>query len=218
MILVTGFEGYGGRSDNPSAALVAELDNSEIEGVAIHSRLLPVDLVKVRDIIPDLLASLKPEVVISFGLWPGEPVVRIERLAVNCADFELTDNAGLLAREPIVDGQQAAYFSTLPIDKIERALRDDGIPARLSNSAGSYLCNALMYTVLHECAKNHPKMRAGFLHLPYLPAQVAQLFDQIEEERVLEQHQRSDYASMELKTMVRAARTALRLSLKEQIS
>lgn len=218
MILVTGFEGYGGRSDNPSAALVAELDNTEIEGVAVHSRLLPVDLGKVRTIIPDLLASLRPEVVISFGLWPGEPVVRLERLAINCADFELTDNAGLLAREPVVDSQQAAHFSTLPIDKIERDLRDDGIPARRSNSAGSYLCNALMYITLQECAKNNPTARAGFIHLPYLPAQVAQLLDQIENERVVEQHQRFDYASMELGTMVRAARTALRLSLKEHSS
>lgn len=214
MILVTGFEGYGGRNDNPSAALVADLDKTEIEGVTVHSRLLPVDLEKVRSMIPDLLDSVKPDVIISFGLWPGEPVIRLERLAVNWADFELSDNAGLLAKEPVLEGQQAAYFSSLPIDKIERVLREEGIPARRSSSAGNYLCNALMYIILQKCEEQHPATRAGFIHLPYLPEQVAQLLNQIEDERSVEQHQRFDYASMDLETMVRAAKTALQLSLK----
>lgn len=216
MILVTGFEGYGGRQDNPSAAVVAELDKTEIDGVAVQGKLLPVDLCEVRKIVPALIDALKPEVIISFGLWPGEPVIRLERVALNCADFELTDNVGLHAKEPVIEGGKAAYYSSLPIDKIERALRDDGIPARRSASAGLYLCNATMYTVLDVCARRHPTTRAGFIHLPYLPGQVAQLLDEIEKERAVEQHQRFDYASMSLETMIRAAQAALKISLKAE--
>lgn len=216
MILVTGFEGYGGRKDNPSSSVVAELNGTVVKGVRIQGKLLPVDLASVRRGIPDLIDDLKPEIVISFGLWPGEQVVRLERVAINCADFELTDNTGLKAKEPVTEGGEAAFFTSLPIDHIERAIRDVGIPCRRSGSAGTYLCNATMYLALAACAQRHPSTRAGFIHLPYLPGQVAELLDQVAQESIVEQHQRFDYASMGLDSMVLAAQVALQETLKAQ--
>lgn len=216
MILVTGFEGYGGRKDNPSASVVAELDGADVEGMAVQGKLLPVDLASVRQAIPELIDELKPEIVVSFGLWPGEQVIRLERVAINCADFELSDNTGLKAKEPVIVGGETAFFTSLPIDEIERAIRDEGIPCRRSGSAGTYLCNATMYLALAACAQRHPSTRAGFIHLPYLPGQVAELLDQVAQESIVEQHQRFDYASMGRESMVQAARIALAATLKSQ--
>lgn len=214
MILITGFEGYGGRKDNPSASVVSELHGSNIDGEEVCGKLLPVDLVSIRQVIPALIDEFKPKVVISFGLWPGEQVVRLERVAINCADFEISDNKGLKAKEPVLGGGEAAYFTTLPIDAIERSVRDAGIPCRRSGSAGTYLCNATMYVSLAACAQRNPTARVGFIHLPYLPGQVAELLDQVAQESIVEQHQRSDYASMALESMVKAARIALASALK----
>ncbi len=216
MILITGFEGYGGRRGNPSASVVSELDGSTVGGEEVCGKLLPVDLASVRKLIPALIDEFKPKVVISFGLWPGEQVVRLERVAINCADFELSDNTGFIAKEPVLGGGEAAYFTTLPIDAIERSVRDAGLPCRRSGSAGTFLCNATMYVSLAACAQRHPSARVGFIHLPYLPGQVAELLDQVAQESIVEQHQRFDYASMSLESMVEAARIALASALKAQ--
>ena len=216
MILVTGFEGYGGRKDNPSASLVGALDGSCIDGVAVKGHLLPVDLAAVRQTIPDLIDDLKPEAVVSFGLWPGEPVVRLERVAINCADFELSDNLGMKAKEPVIENGANAFLSSLPIDEIERNVRNAGIPCRRSSSAGTFLCNATMYIALNALAHRKQTTPAGFIHLPYLPCQVAELLDAVARESILEQHQRSDYASMALETMAQAARIALATTMKVQ--
>jgi pyroglutamyl-peptidase len=128
-------------------------------------------------------------------------VVRLERVAVNCADFEIADNQGLLTREPVLEGGAAARLSTLPLADIRERLLDAGIPCRLSGSAGTFLCNALMYHTLDACAGREPPPPAGFVHLPYLPRQVAWLIRDTAEEARLELHQRG--------TMVEAVRIAL---------
>ncbi|MFP5511176.1 MAG: hypothetical protein ACLGIP_18830, partial [Alphaproteobacteria bacterium] len=99
--------------------------------------------------------------------------------------------------------------SSLPADMMQAAIRAAGLPCRQSGSAGTYLCNATLYTVLHHCASAHPGTQAGFIHLPYLPAQVAELLDQIAHEGTTEMHQRADFASMHLDDMV----TGLRIGL-----
>ena len=140
--LITGFEPYGGRGRNPAGEIATRLDGSEIAGIRVVGRNLPVAVAALDDIIPAMLAEVDPAAVIGLGLCPNEAVIRLERVAINLADFEIPDNDGLvLIDQPIDAGDSAARFATLPLRSIQEALLPAGIPARLSNSAGTYLCN-----------------------------------------------------------------------------
>jgi pyroglutamyl-peptidase len=213
--LVTGFAPYGGRGRNPATDIVNELDGSMIRGVAVVGRLLPVSLDRIAAKAQSLLEELRPSVVVSVGLWPGEAVVRIERIGVNIADFEIPDNDGRIARdEPLLGNGSAAKFATLPVREIEAAMLAAGIPSRISNSAGSFLCNACLYSFL-SAAEEQPETRCGFIHVPYLPDQVAQLLRELKERASLEAHQRADLASMDLATSTKAVAIAVESSLRE---
>ena len=212
-VLLTGFAGYGGRSLNPAEEVAKALAGATVAGEAVESRLLPVDYRELRPRIEAAVAEVRPRAVLSLGLWPGEPVVRLERVAVNCADFEIADNKGLLTREAVQEGGPAARLSTLPLRAVQQRLLDAGIPCRLSGSAGTFLCNALMYHTLDACAGREPAPPAGFLHLPYLPQQVAWLIRDTADEARLELHQRADLASMDLATMCEAVRIAIEVTL-----
>jgi pyroglutamyl-peptidase len=213
--LVTGFSPYGGRGRNPAAEIAKELDGSTIGGVPVVGRLLPVAFDQIATRAQSLLDELRPCVVISVGLWPGEAVVRIERVGVNLADFEIPDNDGRMARdEPLLGNGSAAKFATLPIRKIEAAMLAAGIPSRISNSAGSFLCNACLYSFL-SAAEEQPETRCGFIHVPYLPDQVAALLRELKEQASLETHQRADLASMDLATSIKAVAIAVESSLHE---
>ena len=138
-VLVTGFAPYGGRGRNPSAEIAAALDGRNIGGMAVIGRKLPVSLEGIGSVLGALIEEIAPRVVISLGLWPGAPLIRIERVALNLADFEIADNAGRLASdEPILGNGVTALYATLPIRKIERRMLEAGIPARISNSAGTW--------------------------------------------------------------------------------
>jgi pyroglutamyl-peptidase len=185
----------------------------EIEGAQVVGRVLPVSFVALRSRTHELMRELNPRVVVSLGLWPGEPAIRLERIAVNVADFEIPDNEGSLVRNEVVeDAAPTGVASTLPLRTIESALLSAGIPARLSSSAGTFLCNATMYTFLRT-AQAQAGARCGFVHLPYLPQQVATLLGDLRKEQQLELHQRADLASMSLDTMVEAVRIVLAVSL-----
>jgi pyroglutamyl-peptidase len=209
MILVTGFQGYGGRSANPSEKVARALDGVRIGGLIVRGHVLPVDFAAMRRQLPALIDDLRPRLILSLGLWPGEPVLRLERMASNWSWFELPDNAGHRQNGRVCADGPDGYLTTLPADAMQAAIRAAGLPCRQSGSAGSYLCNATLYTVLHYCAQSHPAAQAGFMHLPYLPAQVAALLDQIADDGRLEMHQRADLASMHLDDMM----TGLRLGL-----
>lgn len=209
-VLLTGFQGYGGRSLNPAEQVARQLDGHEIGGASVHAHTLPVSLRELEPRIRRLIADTSPVAVICLGLYPGEPMLRLERVAVNIADFEIADNAGLLKREAaVVADSPLAYASTLPLYPIRDRLLDHGIPARLSGSAGQFLCNALMYLALQTCSELQPVPRCGFIHLPYMPAQVADIVRQTREQAQLELSQRSDLASMALATMVDGVRQAI---------
>ncbi len=208
--LVTGFEPYGGRGINPSGEVAKALDRRTIGGVAVTGRLLPVSFRWLREGIEALLDEVRPDVVISLGLWPGEPMIRLERLGANIADFEIADNEGLLAEDQaIAPNGPPALMATLPLREIQRALLAAGIPARLSGTAGTFLCNTTLYSFLAAVEARAAAVRCGFVHVPYVPEQVADLLAATERERRLEQHQRADLASMELATMVRAIEVAI---------
>lgn len=202
--LITGFEPYGGRSLNPSAQLAAALDGAEIGGLRVVGRTSPVSIAGLSERIDAWLDDLRPALVIALGLWPGEPMIRLERYAVNLADFEIADNSGTrLSDAAIAAGDATALASTLPLRAIEHALLADGIPARLSNTAGTYLCNATLYGLLRAIRKRGLDVPCGFIHLPYLPAQVVGMLSEARAGH-LEINQRADLASMDYRVIERA--------------
>jgi pyroglutamyl-peptidase len=212
-MLLTGFEGYGGRLLNPSEQVVRRLAGTQVAGVRVVGDTLPVDYRQLGPRIARLIEELRPRAVICLGLWPGAPMLRLERIAVNIADFEIPDNAGLMIREPVVEGGPEACRSTLPIHAIQDRLLAAGIPAQLSASAGTFLCNALMYHALRAVAGRRPAPPAGFIHLPYLPEQVSGLLLQLRDWQKVEVHQRADLASMALEVQVEAVRLAIETTL-----
>jgi pyroglutamyl-peptidase len=144
------------------------------------------------------------------------PVIRLERVAVNRASFEMPDNDGQRPLDESVDEDgPVARAVTLPVGKIIASLRDKGIPARISDTAGTFLCNATLYRALGACEQLGTGARCGFIHLPYLPQQVSELLSDLSNEGRLELHQRADLASMSFDMMLDAVRTTLALSLEQ---
>jgi pyroglutamyl-peptidase len=167
-ILLTGFEPYGGMRSNPAYATMQVLDGKMIGGHAVVGRPLPVSLARIGAAIEELLSETRPQAVISLGLAPGEPVIRLERLGLNLADFDLSDNEGLTSRDtPVSHHGSAARWASLPLRRIEAALLANGIPARLSETAGTYLCNACLYGFLEKLETQ--AVPCGFIHVPMTP-------------------------------------------------
>ena len=176
-ILVTGFEPFNGRDVNPSQLILEQLEAPE--GVTLIKELLPVEFKATTEILKKRLQEHRPDVVISLGQAGNRPEISVERVAINLDNCrssngkkELADNAGdVLVDQPIVEGAPDAYFSNLPVWEIVKEMQDTGVNAAVSYSAGTYVCNHVMYTVLHEVAINYPDMKAGFVHVPFLPEQ-----------------------------------------------
>jgi pyroglutamyl-peptidase len=176
--------------------------------------LLPVSFGAAEQPLMDAITEHRPILVVSMGLWPGEPVIRLERVAVNRASFEMPDNDGRrLLDDQVEPNGPVARAVTLPVGKIIALLRGKGIPARASDTAGTFLCNTTLYRALGSCERLQTDARCGFVHLPYLPQQVAELLDELSAEGRLELHQRADLASMSLDMMLEAVRTILAVSL-----
>ena len=202
-VLVTGFEPFGGYGLNPSGEIARRLDRLQIAGVPIIGRVLPVVLDGLDTRLRDLVASLRPSAIVALGLAGGETVIRLERQAINRAAFEIPDNAGRQpADQPLDPAGPAARASRLPLAAIQCALLARGIPARLSDSAGTYVCNAAMYTLLGAAPVTTP---CGFIHLPHMRAEVAR---QIEAGGDLPADT-ARFASMEFATMRRAVELAI---------
>jgi len=211
--LVTGFEVYGGRGINPAAEVSRALDGARVGALEVTGVCLPVSLEEAPKRLVRLIEQTAPDITLCLGLWPGEPMIRLERIALNRADFEIPDETGRLARDEALDPSGPdGLCATIPLQETVQALWDQGIPARLSGTAGTYLCNATMYRMLAYARSSLPGMLGGFMHLPYLPSQVAELLAGLRAAQVLELHQRADLASMALETMVQAVRTALSVS------
>lgn len=170
-VLVTGFEPFGKEKINPSWEAVKTLP-SEVDGAELVKRQLPVSFKKVRKLIPEIIESVEPDMVLLTGQAGGRFNITVERVAINVMDSTKEDNDGYTPEdEPIFDGP-AAYFATIPIKRIVNALRAKRIPAMVSNSAGTYVCNTAMYTALHHISSRGLKAKAGFIHVPYIPEQV----------------------------------------------
>lgn len=173
-MLVTGFEAFGGHAANPSLEVAKALDGRAVGEAVVRSAVLPVHHAEAAPQVSRLLDETDPFAVVHLGLAGGRARIALERVAVNVMDYDTPDNAGYRARgEPCVAGGPAAYFATLPVAAIVAALVAEGIPAYVSNTAGTYLCNQTMYGTLHRLAQRRHPARAGFIHLPLLPAMAA---------------------------------------------
>ena len=215
-VLLTGFQPYGGRGRNPAAEIATALDDKTIEGHRVVGRTLPVSFRGLADRIAALFDEHNPIVAISLGLWPGESTIRLERFGLNLADFEIADNDGTtMVDEPIEANRATGLFASWPVRAIEQALLAGGIPAKLSTCAGTFLCNAALYNLMRVIEQRSPAVLGGFIHLPYMPEQVAQLLAETRRERRLELHQRSDLASMALSVQAHAVSIVIATTLAE---
>lgn len=202
-ILVTGFEPFNGGSINPSEQIVHRLKAPE--GVTLIKKILPVEFQKAGIQLKELFQEYRPDVVLSIGQAGGRAEITVERIAINidCVKSSngskiLPDNAGNVpVDEPIVADGAPAYFSTLPIWQLVETIQKQGIPAAISNTAGTYVCNHVMYVNLHQATTKYPNMKAGFIHVPFLPEQIAEREDK---ERL---------AAMPLEDMVKALQAAI---------
>lgn len=173
-LIITAFEPFGGESVNPAQLAVQALPEN-IAGAALHRLVLPVSFGHCFEPLRRALHECRPDAVLCIGQAGGRFQITPERVAINCMDARIADNDGVQPQDqPVVPGGPAAYFSTLPLRGIEHALLQSNIPAGISNTAGTYVCNALMYQLLHECALHMPQVMAGFIHMPYMTAQVLQ--------------------------------------------
>ncbi|HET9000223.1 MAG TPA: pyroglutamyl-peptidase I [bacterium] len=174
-VLVTGFDPFGGHPVNPSAQIAAALTDREIAGIMVRTGILPVVRALAGERVTQLIERCHPAAVVCFGQGgPRQTALRIERLAANIRDYPIPDNAGYRATgEPVIPGAPAAYFATLPVTAIRDRVRTAGVPCRLSNSAGTFLCNEVFFTALHYLSATVPSTPVGFVHVPLLPEQVA---------------------------------------------
>jgi len=172
-LLLSGFEPFGGERRNPSWEVARLLDGEALAGLRIHSLRLPVDYTRAPRIVAEALANLKPAVVLGLGQAGARPAISLERVAVNLMDGQARDNRRRrMTDRPVAAGAPDAYFARLPLRNIMRALDRQRIPVTLSLSAGSFLCNAVMYTALHVL-RHKPSVPCGFIHLPYDTLQAA---------------------------------------------
>lgn len=165
-ILLTGFEPFLGLETNPTAEIVTALDGMKIGNKSVHGSVLPVDFSGTKQALLAEIEALNPDVVLSLGLAFGRSCITPERIAINCMDGE-KDNAGVAYQDQLIEKEGPdGYFSTLPVRKIVDALIAAKLPAKISNTAGTYLCNQTMYVARHYAEKNNPALRAGFIHIP----------------------------------------------------
>src|SRR6266852_4387944 len=171
--LVTGFEPFGGEPINPALEALGRLPR-RLGPLAIATRMLPAVFGEALDALEEAVRETEPDIVLCVGLAGGRAALSLERVAINIDDARIPDNKGLQPIDrPVVAGGPAAYFTNLPVKAAAAALREAGLPAIVSNSAGTFVCNHVFYGLMHLAATRFPELRGGFLHVPYLPSQAA---------------------------------------------
>jgi len=173
-VVVTGFEPFSGEIVNPSWQVARALNGRQLGGLQVHAACLPCVFGDALAVLDDVLAQVvRPRLVLALGQAAGRADFSIERIAINVDDARMADNAGAQPVDaPVVAGAPAAYFATLPIKAMVAALRNAGLPASLSQSAGTFVCNHVFFGLMHRLAAR-PGVRGGFMHLPLLPEQAA---------------------------------------------
>lgn len=171
-ILLTGFEPFGGEDINPAWEVARALDGEHLGGAQVHARQLPCVFGRSLAVLHEAMLETRPDLVLALGQAGGRCDFSVERVAINVDDARIADNAGAQpVDEPVVPGGPAAYFSTLPIKAMVAGLRAAGLPASVSQTAGTFVCNHVFYGLQHQLAGS--AVRSGFMHIPYLPEQAA---------------------------------------------
>lgn len=202
-VLVTGFEPFGSDTANPSQEVAKTLDGRRVGDAVIRGLILPVQHEEARAALGPALAEPGLRAGVLLGLAGGRMRVALERAALNVMDYPEPDNRGDVVRgAACVPGAPAAFWSTLPLPAILEALTAEGIPAYVSNTGGTFLCNYTFYAALQALAESGRRVPTGLIHLPYLPSMVAS--------------HGLDEPSMDLALMIRAAEIAAGVALEER--
>lgn len=196
-ILLTGFEPFGGEKINPAFEAIKNI--KKIDDCEIIIKEIPTVFKKSVEILNKTMKQENPDIVICIGQAGGRTDITVERVAINMDDARIKDNEGNMPiDEKIFKDGENAYFSTLPIKAIVEEIRNKKIPASVSNSAGTYVCNHLMYGLMYLIDKKFNNTKGGFIHVPYIPEQVTD---------------KPGLASMELETITKAIISAVRTSV-----
>ncbi|MBS6194957.1 MAG: pyroglutamyl-peptidase I [Clostridiales bacterium] len=173
-VLVTGFDPFGGEAVNPAYEAVKLLPD-RIEGAEIIRQEIPTVFFESEKVITEAIRKHRPDVVICVGQAGGRSCVTLEQTAVNLAEAGIPDNQGNKPMgEKLKEDGETAYFTSLPVHAAVERVRKAGLPCHISYTAGTYVCNALMYHVLYLSKKEYPDMRAGFVHVPFICEQVVE--------------------------------------------
>lgn len=171
-ILITGFEPFGGESINPAWEAVKSLPE-KTDGNTIYKLEVPTSFKRAAVVVKNGISTYHPDAVLCIGQAGKRASIAVEKVAINYCDASIPDNDGFCPKDQTIfsDGP-AAYFATLPVQLIVAELYKQGIPATVSYSAGTYVCNFLFYSLMHMIASEFPSVRGGFIHVPYIPEQV----------------------------------------------
>ena len=194
VVLVTGFEPFDGEKSNPSWEICRQL-GSEIAGVRVETCLVPCEFRRAVEVVAAAIERVHPTFVVCLGQAGGRQRLGVERVAINVDDARIPDNAGAQPIDEFIAANgPPAYFASLPVKAMATAMRAAGVPTEVSNSAGTFVCNHLMYGVLHYLAASGHRARAGFIHVPF------------SEEQVVD---RPNTPSMAIATMMKGVRAAI---------
>ncbi|WP_304395045.1 pyroglutamyl-peptidase I, partial [uncultured Dubosiella sp.] len=171
-ILITGFNPFGGESTNPAFEAVKLLPET-IKEAQIIKLEIPTEFKRAGKVLQDGIETNKPDVVVCIGQAGGRSAITPEKVAINLMDGRIPDNAGYQPVDtPVREDGPTAYFTSLPVKAMVETIREAGIPAFLSYSAGTYVCNFLMYELLYLIDHHYPNIKGGFIHVPYMSQQV----------------------------------------------
>lgn len=177
-ILVTGFDPFGGEPINPALEAVKKLPET-IQGAEIIKLEIPTVFGKSFEVVQSAIEKHQPDVVVNIGQAGGRFTISPERIAINVDDARIPDNEGNQpVDEKIQEDGESAYFTQLPIKAMVSAIKKAGIPGSVSNTAGTFVCNHIMYQVQYLIHKKYPHLKGGFIHVPYIPEQVVEKGDQ----------------------------------------
>jgi len=170
-ILITGFDPFGKQKINPSQELLTDFSNSN-SNIKLYKEILPVSYKKSWEVLKKKIIKFSPDSIILFGQAGNRKKITPERIAINMMDSKIKDNDNqIFHNKKISEKGRNAYFSTLPVVELSKILKENGIPARISNSAGTFVCNYIMYKTLDYIEQENLNSTAGFIHLPFLPSQ-----------------------------------------------
>ena len=171
-VLITGFDAFGGEPVNPAEEAVKKVSD-RIQGAEIIKVIIPTVQTKSVQAIERAIEEHNPDIVISIGQAGGRFDITPERVAINIDDYRIKDNEGNQPIDAVIEEDgQGAYFTNLPVKAMVKHMNDNGVPATLSNTAGTFVCNHVMYGILYMIDKKYPNMKGGFIHIPYMTSQV----------------------------------------------